>query len=140
MAARLTEPLYTRDILRLAASVAPCEPLARTDGAAELRSPTCGSKIAVAVMIEDGRIAAMSQKVEACAFGQAAAALMAAAAPGCNLTQTRAMLAAAEAWLAGDDAAAPHLAALAPARTRPGRHGAILLPFRALVAAVEAAA
>ena len=29
--------------------------------------------------------------------------------------------------------------ALAPARTRKGRHGAILLPFRTLVAAIERA-
>ena len=31
------------------------------------------------------------------------------------------------------------LEALSPARTRKGRHGAILLPFRALLAAIEAA-
>jgi hypothetical protein len=30
--------------------------------------------------------------------------------------------------------------AIAPARSRKSRHGAILLPFRALVAAIEAAA
>ena len=135
----MTEPIYTRDILRLAASLAPFEPLARTDGEAEVRSPTCGSVIAVAVMLDEGRVAAIAQQIEACAFGQAAAALMAAAAPGCDLAEARDLLAGAEAWLAGNDAAAPALAPLAPARSRPGRHGAILLPYRALVAAIEAA-
>ena len=139
MAARVSEPIYTRDILRLAASVAPYESLARADGAAELRSPTCGSRITVAVTLEDGRVAAIAQKVEACAFGQAAAALMADAAPGRDLADARAALAGVEAWLGGDDAAAPFLAPLKPARSRPGRHGAILLPFRALVAAIESA-
>ena len=76
MAAGLSEPLYTRDILRLAASIRPFEPLPRTDGEAELRSPTCGSRIKVAVMVEDGRVARIAQKVEACAFGQASAALI----------------------------------------------------------------
>ena len=132
-------PPYTRDILRLAASLQPFEPLARTDGEAELRSPTCGSRIRVAVTLEDGRVAAIAQKVEACAFGQAAAALMAAAAPGRDLDEARAALAGVEAWLGGDDAAALDLAPLNPARSRPGRHGAMLLPFRALVAALEAA-
>ena len=137
----MTEPLYTREILRLAASLQPFEPLARTDGEAELRSPTCGSRIRVAVTLEDGRVAAIAQKVEACAFGQAAAALMAEAAPGSDLAEARAALAGVEAWLGGDDGAAAwlDLAPLNPARSRPGRHGAMLLPFRALVAALEAA-
>ena len=133
-------PLYTRDILRLAASIAPYELLQRTDGEAELRSPTCGSRIAVAVMLDEGRVTAIAQHVEACAFGQAASALMADAAIGRDLADARAMLAGVEAWLAGDDAASPTLAPLVPARSRPARHGAILLPYRALVAAIEAVA
>ena len=43
-------------------------------------------------------------------------------------------------WLAGardDPGAWPGLGALAPARAKSGRHGAILLPFRALLAAME---
>ena len=132
-------PLYTRDILRLAASLQPFEALARTDGEAELRSPTCGSRLRLAVAVSDGRVTEIAQKVEACAFGQAAAALMADAAPGRDLAEARAALAGVEAWLGGDDGAAPFLAPLNPARSRPGRHGAMLLPFRALVAALEAA-
>ncbi len=45
-------------------------------------------------------------------------------------------------WLAGeheDHEAWPGIVALAPARTRQARHGAILLPFRALLAAMDAA-
>ena len=141
MAAAVTEPLYTRDILRLAASVAPFEPL--DGGEAELRSPTCGSKIRVVVALDDqGRVAALSQKVEACAFGQASAALMATGARGTDLSEARAALGRVERWLAGSDDAEPWpgFSALEPARFRTGRHGAMLLPFRALVAAIEAAA
>jgi len=43
------------------------------------------------------------------------------------------------AWLEGstDDPCGWGLEALAPARSRVSRHGAILLPFRALLAAIE---
>ena len=138
----MTEPLYTREILRLAASLVPFEPLARTDGEAELRSPTCGSKLRLAVAVDDGRVTQIAQKVEACAFGQASAAVMMAGVTGCNLAEARGALAGVEAWLGGDDAACanwPGLEALGPARSRIGRHGAMLLPWRALVAALEAA-
>jgi hypothetical protein len=46
-------------------------------------------------------------------------------------------------WLASehdDESAWPGISALAPARRRKARHGAILLPFRALLAAIDAAA
>ena len=46
-----------------------------------------------------------------------------------------------ESWLAGtrdDPGNWPGLSALAPARSRKSRHGAILLPFRALLAAMQA--
>ena len=133
---------YTREILRLAASLGEPGGLERVDGEAVRRSPTCGATISVAVMIEDGRVVALSQRVEACAFGQAAAALMEAAAPGRDAGDAQAALAAVERWLKGDDSAAdawPGLDVLAPARARPGRHGAILLPFQALAGAIEAA-
>ena len=44
-------------------------------------------------------------------------------------------------WLAGDRHACawPGMQALEPARAKRGRHGAIMLPFRALLAAMEAA-
>lgn len=142
MAAGVSAPLYTRDILRLAASLGEPGGLERVDGEAARRSATCGSQISVAVMLDDGRVTALSQRVEACAFGQAAAALMQAAAPGTSGNDARAALAGVARWLKGDDAAGgawPGLEVLAPARSRIGRHGAILLPFQALLHAIEAA-
>ena len=138
----MTAPLYTRDILRLAASLGEPLVLARTDGAAERRAVTCGSRIAVSVMVADQLVVAVSQRVEACAFGQAAAALMIADAPGKRADEVSDALAGIERWLHGDDAAVaawPGLAVLDPARARIGRHGAILLPFQALLAAIEVA-
>lgn len=139
----MTAPLYTRDILRLAATIPFLERIDEPDGEAERRSPTCGSRMAVAVKLdEQGRIAALSQRVEACAFGQASAALMGAGAVGRSEADVRESMRGIERWLSGDDAAAqswPGLAVLDPARARIGRHGAILLPFVTLLAAIDEA-
>ena len=51
----MTEPLYTTEILRLAASIDDPHPLQREDGRAELRSPTCGSRITLAVQLDEDR-------------------------------------------------------------------------------------
>lgn len=136
----MSVPLYTRDILRLAASIPHLEPLDAPDGIAERRSAACGSRVAVAVRMDKERVAGLSQRVEACAFGQAAAALMGNAAVGSGEDELRAAIGGIEAWLCGNDGAAaswPGLEVLEPARGRSGRHGAILLPFRALLAAIE---
>jgi NifU-like protein involved in Fe-S cluster formation len=134
-------PVYTTEILRLAASLHPTRELDRVDGQAELRSPTCGSTVATAVMLDDvGRIAALSQSVHACAFGQASAALLEQSAPGKSADEVARALEQLSAWLGGgreDPGDWPQLAALEPARRKTGRHGAILLPFRALLAALR---
>lgn len=137
----MNAPLYTTEILRLAASVPEERVLDRVDGSADERSPTCGSRIRTQVQIAaDGRIEAISQKVEACAFGQAAAALVAAHAAGRSHEEVRLALAGLSDWLSGkrqDPGGWPGLEALGPARSRKGRHGAILLPFRALARAMQ---
>ena len=138
----MTEPLYTRDILRLAASI---PHLARFDGVdgPEVRSPTCGARMRATVVLDgEGRVTSLNQAVEACAFGQAAAALVGAHAIGRDAAEVRAALIATERWLAGVEDVEPWrgFAALEPARHRQGRHGAILLPFRALLAAIDATA
>ena len=94
----------------------------------------------MAVVMDGDRVASLQQAVEACAFGQAAAALMGVGAQGKTGDDVRVALEGVAAWLDGDDGAVtawPGLAVLDPARSRSGRHGAILLPFRALLAAIE---
>ena len=94
----------------------------------------------MAVAMDGDRVASLQQAVEACAFGQASAALMGAAAPGRTADDIRTAIEGVATWLVGDHAAVtawPGLAVLDPARSRTARHGAILLPFRALLAAIE---
>lgn len=138
----MKEPAYTTEILRLAASLGdPCE-LDREDGRAELRSPTCGSRVALAVQLDDHRrIERLSMRVHACAFGQASAALVERHCRGRTHEDVSEAMLELSHWLTDErqDCGWPGISALAPARARTGRHGAILLPFRALLAAIEAA-
>jgi NifU-like protein involved in Fe-S cluster formation len=143
MAAGMSTTVYTTEILRLAASLSEPRELEREDGSAELRSPTCGSRVTMSVQLdEERRVEAISQRVHACAFGQASAALIERHARGRTHNEVAEALVALSRWLADDQAEAadwPDLAVLEPARPRKGRHGAILLPFRTLLAAIEAA-
>ena len=140
MAPVMNAPLYTIEILRLAGSLPDPAHLDRVDGTAQLRSPTCGSTVRTEVQLDDdGNVAAVSQQVRACAFGQAAAALVARHALGRTKAEVSDALETLATWLDGsrDDPGGWGLEALAPARSRTSRHGAILLPLRALVVAIE---
>ena len=136
----MTAPLYTIEILRLAGSLPEAVTLERVDGSAELRSPTCGSTVRTQVQLKDGGIEALSQEVQACAFGQASAALVAQQAAGRTSDDVALALDQLTNWLAANSEQLPDwpgIEALAPARSRQSRHGAILLPFRALISAID---
>ena len=138
----MNAPLYTIEILRLAASLPDPQALERVDGNARERSPTCGSSVATEVQLAEGRVEALSQRVSACAFGQASAALVAHSAPGRSSAEIDSALINLSDWLEGssdDPGDWPGIATLTPARSRKSRHGAILLPFRALLAAIGSA-
>ena len=143
MAKGVKEPPYTREILRLAASIPYLEPFEELAGGTERRSPTCGSWMRMAVELDwADRVVRLRHAVEACAYGQASAALMGAHAMGRNKEEVAEALRELEAWLAGKGdipQSWPGLETLAPALSRKGRHGAILLPFRTLLAAIEEA-
>jgi NifU-like protein involved in Fe-S cluster formation len=143
MAKGVKEPPYTREILRLAASIPYLEPFEELSGATERRSPTCGSWMRMAVELDwADRVVRLRQAVEACAYGQASAALMGGHAMGRSADEIRQATQELETWLSGKGdlpSSWPGLEALAPALSRKGRHGAILLPFRTLLAAIEEA-
>ena len=138
----MNAPLYTTEILRLAASLPGPVQLERVDGSAARRSPTCGSSLLTVVQVESGRVEALSQTVLACAFGQASAALVARQAAGHTRDEVATALDQLTSWLSGERDEPPQwpgYEALAPALSRTGRHGAILLPLRALLGALDSA-
>ncbi|PAL22787.1 iron-sulfur cluster assembly scaffold protein [Sphingopyxis sp. GW247-27LB] len=138
----MSAPLYNRDILALAVATADYPLPAEARRRASLRAPLCGSRIIVDVGSDAaGRVTAVGLHVEACALGQASAALLARHAPGRSVAEIRAARDAIALWFGGEGEAPdwPGFELLAPARDYPARHGAILLPFDAAVAAFEGA-
>jgi NifU-like protein involved in Fe-S cluster formation len=140
----VTSSLYTRDILRLAASIPHLGTLEGPDARVERSSPVCGSRVSVSLKLdEEGRIAALGQEVRACALGQASAALMGAHAvgriPG-EIGQARDALAAYLAGMRDDPGDWPGLSVFAAARAYSARHPAILLAFDVAAAAAAEAA
>lgn len=139
----MSSPLYNREILRLAASAPPRRRLDSPDATAERRSPTCGSRVRVDVLMDaEGYVADLAMEVSACALGQASAALLCAHAQGRSAEELAVAAEALKRWLAQPDAATeapfwPGIDALGVARAYPARHPSILLAFEA---AAEAAA
>ena len=126
--------LYTPEILALATSLAtyPWDDAHALQASA--RSRSCGSTLTLGITTGiDNYVTAVGLKTQACAIGQAAAAIFAAGAPGRMLADIAGAGAAIAAWLSGGSALPewPGLAAIAPARDYPGRHGAILLAWQA---------
>ncbi len=129
-----SDKLYTPELLGLAVGLAdfPADPSLPLHGQA--RSKSCGSTLVADLAVDAaGRIEALGLQVRACAVGQAAAAIFARAAPGRTGGEIATAHSALTAWLAGEGAMPdwPGLAAIAPAREFPARHGAIMLPWTA---------
>jgi NifU-like protein involved in Fe-S cluster formation len=134
--------LYTPELLGLAVDLARWPPFG-TGLHGEARSPTCGSTLAMDVALDDaGQVEKLGLRVHACAVGQAAAAIFAHHAHGRSANELGEALAQLEAWLAHDRELPdwPGLAPLVPARGYPARHGAMLLPWKAALAALSSTA
>lgn len=130
--------LYTAEVLGLATSLAayPLSEDLTLRGAA--RAQTCGSTIELGLSLDQsGRVSALGLRAQACAIGQAAAAIFVAAAPGKDRDKLVTASVQIENWLAGGTLPDwPGFAAIAAARDYPARHGAIMLAWRAALVAL----
>lgn len=137
----MSAPLYTLEILRLAAATAETPRLADPSGSAERRSRTCGSVVTVDVKLDaDGRVTAFGHQVNACALGQASATVLARHAVGANAGEVAALAAGITSFFDGTREALPDwpdIDILARAKPYPARHAAVRLPFEAAVAAIK---
>ena len=135
--------LYNRDILRLATSLVAGHRLTNPDGTAEVRSPLCGSRIQADVTTDaDGILCALALRANACALGQASAAILTQNAVGTAMTEiTKLRDGVAQALQGAGDMPScwPELALLAAATDYPSRHAAILLPYDAILSAAAQA-
>lgn len=133
-------PLYSPAMLSLAVELADYPLDTETGTTSQLRSRTCGSTIVMGVSTDENRrIASLGLRVTACAVGQAAAAIFASAAIGRDEAGIAKARSEISAWLAGGGERPdwPRLDMLDPVLDHPGRHEAVLLPWKAAEAALS---
>ena len=140
----MIDDLYSARLLQLAADVPRIGRLDAPDAHAERSSKLCGSRVAVDVKVADGAVTDFAQQVQACALGQASAAVLGDAVIGARVEEIEAARDALRAMLqqggAPPEGRFATLAALAPVRDYPARHASTLLAFDAAAAAAREAA
>ncbi len=126
--------LYTTDILALAVELADYPLSGQWDARADVRAPVCGSALKLGLRLDQAHaIERIGMQVQACAIGQAAAAIFARHAAGKDLRAIEDVKDALALWLGNRGARPdwPDLDRLDTARPYPARHGAIILPWKA---------
>jgi len=128
--------IYSAKIFELARSLPEASRLAQPHATARAASKICGSTIEVDVAVSADVLSAYAQRVKACLFGRATAAVVAHNIIGTSATEVMQVAAIMRQML---DAGGPppdgkwaDLSALAPMRVLKGRHGSVLLVFEAL--------
>ena len=137
------ERLYTPEMLAAAVELAQNPLFETATSVGSARSPTCGSTLEMNLLLgDDERIQRVGLRVRACAVGQAAAAIFVRHAAGRGADDIRWAHEAMTEWLsqAGPEPDWPDISLIAPARDYPGRHGAMLLPWKAAMAALSSTA
>ena len=136
----MDDPLYNRDILRLAAASAGPERLPAPDITVVRDSLTCGSRITVDLTVDGDRVTGYGHAIQACAIGQAAAAMVGRHAPGRTFGQISDFRDAMHQMLSSGELAAvpdgwPELPVFAVVHHHPARHEASLLALDAILEA-----
>ncbi|HEV2560816.1 MAG TPA: iron-sulfur cluster assembly scaffold protein [Rhizomicrobium sp.] len=139
----MSDPLYKKEILRLAADAHGAGRLSGPHVTGTAHNPACGDKVIVDVAMEHGHIAALAHETKACVLSQASAAILGRDAKGFTQAQIRELREGVAAMLA-EQAGAPSppfdsYAAFDGVAAHRNRHACVLLPIDALLAALDAA-
>lgn len=132
----MTDELYGQAIKDLAAR--PAMALEGAEASATMDNPLCGDRVSFGVNLADGRVSAAGHKVSGCLLCKAAASVAAEQAAGRDAAGASELLDQVSGLLkTGAEPAFPALAAFVPVRPHKSRHACVLLPFKALVKALE---
>lgn len=133
----MLDALYSKDVLRKAGNISRTGRLESPSVTVSRASPVCGSRIRVDLNVEDGKVADYAQEINACALGQSSAAIVAEHVIGKTAIELlevakkmRAMLLDGSPPPGGEWA---DLAVLASVHDHKARHGAVMLPFEAVI-------
>jgi NifU-like protein involved in Fe-S cluster formation len=136
----MSDPLYARDLLRLAASATGAGRLQTFDAEGSAHNPTCGDRIAVTLRLDgDRRIIEIGHETSACVLAQASASLLGAHLEGSDEASVRRLRTEVGAMLRDSDIPAPPFSgysALKGAAPYRNRHTCVLLPIDAVLGAL----
>ncbi|ESQ79914.1 iron-sulfur cluster assembly scaffold protein [Asticcacaulis sp. YBE204] len=139
----MIDELYSREILRRTTQLQHVGRLETPDGSADRTAKLCGSTIHVAVKLTDDIVTDFAQEVEACALGQAAAAILSQSVVGASRAEIVAARDSMKHMLKGEDYAYPErfadFAILKSVKDFPARHASTLLALEATVEAMSKA-
>ena len=137
----MSDPLYKKSLLRLAADAAGAGRLVKPQATGSAHNPACGDRITVDLAIEDGRITGIAFETKACVLTQASASILGADATGLNREEIEGLHRAVLKMLVEDcePPGAPfdtyrHFAGVCGHKSR---HRCVLLPIEAVLAAFD---
>ena len=137
----MSDPLYRKELLRLAADAAGAGRLVHPDASATTHNPACGDKVTVDVRLENGHIAALAHHTQACVLTQASAAILGSHALGLDQVGLQALADQVAAMLEGGDAPPPPFQSFGVfdgVAGHKGRHVCVMLPLKAALEALDA--
>lgn len=130
--------LYHRAIVEAAHSGRGTGRLVEPDGSARVDNPLCGDRVTMDVRLRDHRVAAVGHEVRGCLLCEAAASVIARCAPGVEGYILRAVTGEVQRMLQGNGTPRwGDLSMFAPVREYRSRHECVMLPFRALLEALD---
>jgi len=136
----MSDPLYRKELLRLAADAHGAGRLARPDATGHAHNPTCGDKVSVDLTLEGGRVRAIAQETKACVLTQASASILGEKLAGASRADVEALMQSLATMLTGGPAPSPPFDAYGvfdAALAYPSRHRCVLLPLEAVLAALD---
>ena len=135
------DPLYAKDLLRLAASATGAGRLQASDAEGSAYNPSCGDRVSVTLRLDgSGTIVKMAHETAACVLAQASASLLGAHLEGADELAVRQLRTDVASMLReGDAPASPFsgYSALKGAAAFRNRHTCVLLPINAVLDALE---
>ena len=137
----LETDLYHRAILDAAEAAAGRGALKQADASVELDNPLCGDRVRIEVAMDGERLRQVAHEVRGCLLCEAAASVIGSRAPGERGRDLEDMVAGLRRALDGEwePPRWPALEMFRPVRGYRSRHDCVLLPFDALVRALERA-
>lgn len=138
----MSDPLYAKDLLRLAAAANGAGRLAAFDAEGSAYNPACGDRVAVTLRLDgDGRIVGIAHETSACVLAQASASLLGAHLTGADEASVRRLRGEVGTMLREGAVPLPPFSgysALAGAAPYRNRHLCVMLPIDAVLNALNA--